>query len=399
MPNYLTKKLGEICDFQNGLWTAKKKPSKVARVLRNTNFRNGGHFDFSDVADIEVEEKQLASRLLQLSDLLLERSGGGPTQPVGRVMYFDDNGEFSFSNFTTRMRVKNPRKVDSLYLWRYLNYLYDSGITEKLQKQTTGIRNLIFSDYKQIEIPLPPVGEQKRIVARIEKAFAKIDEVTRLRAESETLAAELLPSALHEIFSSSASKGWEEKTLGELCRIQAGGTPSKSVSTYWDGGDIPWLRSEACRDTIVDHAEKFITRAGMNHSSARFFKSRTTLIALVGATIGRTGFLTFESSTNQNVAGLYPNNERQLLPEFLFVVARGLYPHFLTLGAGKFKMANLTFVKNLRIPLPPIAEQKAIVKKLDALAEKFRLLHNLQSSQSADFSALKQSILHQAFSA
>ena len=61
-------------------------------------------------------------------------------------------------------------------------------------------------------------------------------------------------------------------------------------------------------------------------------------------------------------------------------------------------MANLTFVKSLKIPLPPLAEQKEIVKKLDALAEKVRTLVTLKSAQVADLKALKQSILHQALS-
>ncbi|MFH1713459.1 MAG: restriction endonuclease subunit S, partial [Candidatus Jacksonbacteria bacterium] len=125
-----TKKLGEICDFQNGLWKGKKPPFKKVAVLRNTNFRNGGYLDLSNVAEIKVEKKQLINRLLQKGDLILERSGGGPTQPVGRVVYFNADREFSFSNFTTRIRIKNPKKNDSEYLWRYLNHLYISGVTE-----------------------------------------------------------------------------------------------------------------------------------------------------------------------------------------------------------------------------------------------------------------------------
>jgi len=144
--NWPTKKLGEVCNFQNGLWKGKIPPFKKVKVLRNTNFCNSGYLDLSNVTEIEVEKKQLADRLLQKGDLILERSGGGPTQPVGRVVYFDADGEFSFGNFTTRIRVKNPEELYDRYLWRYLNVLYISGITEMMQKQTTGIRNLNFSE-------------------------------------------------------------------------------------------------------------------------------------------------------------------------------------------------------------------------------------------------------------
>lgn len=277
-----------------------------------------------------------------------------------------------------------------------LDYLFHFLKSQNLTRLAVGVkpginRNRVY----ELEIPLPPIEEQKKIADRLEKQFAKIDEVARLRAVNEEHTAALLPVVLCEIFSSHE---WVEKELGEICKIQSGGTPSKAVREYWEGGDVPWLRSEACKDVPVNHADKFITRAGLENSSARLFKPRTTLIALVGATIGRTGFLTFESSTNQNIAGLYPNDEKQLLPEFLFLAVKNLYPAFLHIGKGKFKMANLSFVKSLKIPLPPLDEQKRIVNKLDATTKKICSLRDLQAKQSADLKALKQSILHEAFS-
>lgn len=289
--------------------------------------------------------------------------------------------------------IKNQNELDKEYLFYFLQQL-DFSSAQKAVKGGT----LNKAKMQDLEILVPPIAEQRKIVEKIEKQFVKIDEAARLRAESQALTEELLPAALHEISSSAESNGWEEKSLGEVCNIQSGGTPSKSVSKYWDDGDIPWLRSEACRDAVVDHAEKFISREGLNNSSARMFKPKTTLIALVGATIGRTGFLMFESTTNQNIAGLYPKNEVELLPEYLFAMARGLYPKFLEIGAGKFKMANLTFVRSLKIHVPSLAEQKRIVKKLDSLSEKVRALRTLQSSQAANLKAIKQSILHKAFS-
>ena len=161
--NWPTKKLGEVCDFQNGLWTGKKTPLVETSVVRNTNYRNGGRLDLSDVARIKVEYRQLLNKLLKKGDLILERSGGGPTQPVGRVAFFDADGEFSYSNFTTRIRPMNPSELNSRYLWRYLNYIYTAGITEKMQKQTTGIRNLNYKEYKELTVPVPPFEEQKEL--------------------------------------------------------------------------------------------------------------------------------------------------------------------------------------------------------------------------------------------
>ena len=83
------KTLGEVCNFHNGLWKGKKPPYETVSVIRNTNFTKDGHLDDSDIAVLEVEEKQFSKRQLEYGDIVLEKSGGGPKQPVGRVIIFD----------------------------------------------------------------------------------------------------------------------------------------------------------------------------------------------------------------------------------------------------------------------------------------------------------------------
>ncbi len=158
---------------------------------------------------------------------------------------------------------------------------------------------------------------------------------------------------------------YEMVELGEVCKIQSGGTPSREIAEYWNDGNIPWLRSEACKDSYVYEAKEFISNLGFEKSSVKLFAPKTTLIALVGATIGKTAFLTFESGTNQNVAGLYPIDENVLNPEFLYHACQYLYPEFTKLGDGNFKMANLGFIRNLEIPLPPLPIQAEIVAEIE----------------------------------
>ncbi|MDX9856122.1 MAG: restriction endonuclease subunit S [Candidatus Moranbacteria bacterium] len=201
--NWPIKKLEEICDFQGGLWTGKKPPFIDVKVIRNTNFKNNdGTLNFDDVAEIKVEKKQLQNRLLQKGDIILERSGGGPTQPVGRVVYFEDNNEkYSFSNFTTRIRIKEGIKLNSEYLWFFLNFFYISGKTEHMQKKTTGIRNLTFAEYKKIEIPLPPLSEQKKIVAKLDALSDKVRKIEELQKQTAQDFKSLRQSILHQAFS------------------------------------------------------------------------------------------------------------------------------------------------------------------------------------------------------
>ena len=106
---WTTKKLDEVCLFSNGLWKGEKPPLVRVGVIRNTNFTKNGGLDDSDIAYIDVEKKKYEKRKLQFGDIILEKSGGGPKQPVGRVALFDKStGEFSFSNFTAAIRVIRP---------------------------------------------------------------------------------------------------------------------------------------------------------------------------------------------------------------------------------------------------------------------------------------------------
>lgn len=152
---------------------------------------------------------------------------------------------------------------------------------------------------------------------------------------------------------------WKQKQIGQICSVSSGGTPSKANIEYWSDGKIPWLRSEACKDEVVKNAEEFISELGFKKSSAKLFKPNTTLIALVGATIGKTAFVPFETTTNQNVSGIYPLDEESVHHRFLFYACQSFYEKNFSRYTG-FKMANLSFIKGLEIPLPPLSEQKQI---------------------------------------
>jgi type I restriction enzyme M protein len=204
---------------------------------------------------------------------------------------------------------------------------------------------------RSIQIPLPPLAVQKEIVAEIE-GYQKVINGARAVLDHYRPHIPIHPD-------------WPMVPLDEVCEVRSGGTPSRSEDSYWNG-TIPWVGSTVCKGGEVTSAEEFITEAGLKNSAAKLFPKDTTLIALVGATIGKTGFLKFESTTNQNIAGVYPKSREVLEPVYLFHAAQQLYPEFMKLGEGKFRMANLSFVREQKIPLPPLATQQAIVAEIEA---------------------------------
>src|SRR5882724_4372854 len=113
--------LEEVCQFSNGLWKGEKPPFVNVGIIRNTNFTKEGTLDDSDIAYHEVEAKMLEKRRLQFGDIILEKSGGGPKQPVGRVALFEkEDGQFSFSNFTAALRVLDRSDLDFRFLHKFL---------------------------------------------------------------------------------------------------------------------------------------------------------------------------------------------------------------------------------------------------------------------------------------
>jgi len=182
-------KIAECGDFIGGLWTGKKPPFIKVKVIRNTNFSMNGTLKLdSEYPELEVEKSKFDKRKLEYGDIIIEKSGGSNTQAVGRVVIFNLKTDelYSFSNFTTRLKVTR-NDLNPFYLHLVLNFIYQQGLTFTMQSGMSGIRNLDLKQFKNIQIPKPPLEIQKQIVAEceeIEKQYQtirmNIDEYKKL---------------------------------------------------------------------------------------------------------------------------------------------------------------------------------------------------------------------------
>jgi type I restriction enzyme S subunit len=165
------------------------------------------------------------------------------------------------------------------------------------------------------------------------------------------------------------TNNYEFTTYGKLFELNAGGTPSKNKAEYWKNGTISWIGSNLCQNVVLyENDGKYITEEGFNNSSARLFQRDTVLIALVGATIGKTALLKFETTTNQNVLGVRGIAESENNPYFVFYYTQELYPKFIEIGNGGFTMASKAFVSKLPFPKVPLDLQNQFadfVKQVD----------------------------------
>ena len=183
-----TKKLGEITEQINGLWVGKNPPFVTIAVIRNTNFTKDCNLDTNNIAYIQVEQKQYSTRKLKCGDIIIEKSGGSDKQPVGRPILFNiEDGEYSFSNFTSVLRVVDNTLISPKFLHKFLVYIYNQGYTLNMQSKTTGIRNLNFKLYKNMNIPIPPIALQNEFAEKIENIERQKELITKSIKETEDL--------------------------------------------------------------------------------------------------------------------------------------------------------------------------------------------------------------------
>ena len=185
-------------------------------VLRTTNFTNDGSLDFKDVVKRNISLNKIEQKKLNYGDTIIEKSGGSPSQPVGRVVYFDQKDDlFLCNNFTSVIRPKSD--IDSRYLFWYLFYNHLTKNTLKYQNKTTGIINLQLERYlKEIQIPLPPIATQKRIAEILDKADALRRKDQELLKKYDDLAQAIFIDMFGDPVKNE--KGWEVKTIEQLVK-------------------------------------------------------------------------------------------------------------------------------------------------------------------------------------
>ena len=206
-------------------------------------------------------------------------------------------------------------------------------------------------------IPAYSTIEQEQIAETI----GHVDNTIAARRKQLALLDQLVKSRFIELFGdpmTDVSK-WSASTIGEQFNVSSGGTPATGEKAYWENGTIPWIGSNMCQDTMLSENDgKFITEEGYAHSSAKWFHKGTVLVALVGATIGKTALLRFDTTTNQNIAAIDVTQNAAFSSEFVFYHMQMLYSKFMEIGSGKFKMANQGFIRQLPLICPPIELQE-----------------------------------------
>lgn len=309
------------------------------------------------------------------------------------------NGKYWVNNHAHILKPNNEILINKFLVY-FLNY-------SNLEKYITGatVKKLNQQKLKQIEIPLPPLKEQERIVGILDESFAKIDESIKILEQNLLNLDELMQSALQKAFNPlkdnakenyKLPQGWEWKSLGEIGEIITGTTPSKINPNFY-GNEYPLFKpSDLNGDMIIKYASDNLSKLGFDN--ARNLPKDTILVVCIGASIGKVGLSGVNGSCNQQINAIIPNSA--FTSKYLFFVCLSNYfQTILKKNASQttLPIINKTEFSKLQIPLPPIKEQEQIASHLDELSSHVKNLKQNYQAQIKDLQELKNSLLDKAF--
>ena len=238
-----------------------------------------------------------------------------------------------------------------------------------------------FKYLKNVQIPLPPISIQKRIVTECQNIDTEVLEAKKQIVELQ-----------EEITDIVSRVNGDSIKLGDIYKISSGGTPSRKKSAYWINGNIPWVTTTEVTNEIITSTNECITKLGLENSSAKIYPINSLIIAMYGqgATRGRTAKLGIEACTNQACAVLY-EKKIEVETDFVWYYMQSQYEKLRSISHGSVRPnLNANDIANYEIPLPSLSEQKDIVEKIGAIESKIATLKMICDGASAR----KEAVLH-----
>ncbi|MFP4534025.1 MAG: restriction endonuclease subunit S, partial [Desulfobacterales bacterium] len=414
-------KLGELAIYVNGkAFKPKDWKKKGLPIIRIQNLNNPtAIFNY---ADPNHESKYLVKN----GDLLVSWSAS-----LG--VYIWNRGDAWLNQHI--FRVDFAKRV---IIKEFLFYALKQTISD-LYKKThgTGMVHVTKGDFENHQILLPPLKEQHRIVAKLEKLLAKVDQAqARLekipgilkhfrkavldaaccgkltadwRKNNHSLGAPVKlktpdPQQYLDVYETSICfdlpETWAWVPFGKLGQIIGGGTPSKKNPDFWNG-DIPWVSPKDMKTFRISDSIDHITEQGLDNSSAKLIPKSSILFVIRGMILNHTlpiALTESEVAINQDMKALVP--EISEMSDYLLIASLCLSSRMLyavkeaTHGTRRIETDVL---KNWAFPIPPLAEQKEIVKRVNKLFQIADQLESRYQKAKTHIDHLTQSILAKAF--
>lgn len=418
---------GKDCD--NGLNGYEK-----VKVVRGTDFKDWRTQRADRAAERCIKQSSLASRRLAEGDIVVEVSGGGPTQPVGRTILIDkstiDDSSLPLvcSNFFRQVRLH--AFVDSAYVQYFLSHAYFKGRFDEFQTQTTNLRNLNFTKFLEgVRIDLPPLNEQHRIAAKLEKLLSRVDAAQARLAAIPSILKRFRQSVLAAACSGALTTDWRAENpnpnpypvkaeqfsdvdldcpphwrvtrLGELTELVTSG--SRGWARYYSDSGSRFIRAQNINADILNLDDIAFVQLPLGTEGLRTrVRQYDLLVTITGANVTKSALVESpieDAYISQHVALIRLANTH--LSKFLFSYVTSpthgrKQLQSAAYGQGKPGL-NLDNIRDVVVCLPPLAEQEEIVRRVEALFKTADALEARYRTAEAHIDKLTQSILAKAF--
>lgn len=303
---------------------------------------------------------------------------------------------FPESDFTAIKNTITLTPKENVAVGKFLYYLLSST---KLPKRGCAQPFIAKSDVQNFFVELPPLPEQRRIVAFLDEAFHNTTHLTEKITRSLRETQKLKNVFLHQAFTSANTAGWEYYPLEEVFTTRQGYDPSKNVSAYWENGTIPFIKMEDIRNygQRLNKSHNYVTEQAVKTSGV--FPSGSFIIS-TSATIGEHALVTVPFLTNRRFTCLFlkpafeKRFERDFIFYYLYVLGQWCRRH---VNSGTHAQVKMPLFRKFSFPIPPLPEQQRIVAFLDEAFTTIATLTTNAHNRLAEAQKLKNAYLQKAF--
>lgn len=371
----------------------------------------------------KIKPQSLKKRRLQEGDILIEISGGGPEQPVGRTVYIDKqsidiNSEYDkvCTNFLRLIRLNDS--LEKKFVQNYLRYFYLTGEVIKYQGGSNNLRNLKYKEFETIKIPLPPKSEQERIVAKLDHLFTELETLNQKLNQIPNLLKKCRQAILNQAVTGKLTKEWrkgkeldsiENNILNALENLEQIKTDRKKFIKSQRpliNKNGNWIKTQFYNLCVLKRgfdlpAGKRVTDGQYIIASSAGIISRHNEFKIdTGIVVGRSGSV---GNTHWIEGKHWPLNTTLYVQDFCGNNKKFVYYYLLNFNFLKYSSStavptlNRNHFVNELINIPPKEEQTEIVHRVEQLFTELDLMEAKYKTLKQQTDNLPQAILHKAF--
>ncbi len=391
---------GKAPDFQDDNY-------EEAYCIRGSEFRDWEIQRGSTATLRKLKVSSIEKRVLQYGDILVEISGGGPDQPVGRTVVIDNQVLSIFTSkylvYTNFLRLIRPSSfVNSIFLNLYLKYFYSTGLIKNYQAGSNNLRNLKFQEYLQLSVPLPPLLIQRAIVTKIENLFTSLDKgIEDLKKAQDQL----------KIYRQSVLKKAFE---GELTK-EFKSTPQNQTVEEISEKIVDCLHStpkfkefgKYCVDTtcivngrILWDKIRFVSEDTFIERIRRLKPQKNDVLFAREGTVGTTVILKDDKDICLGQRMMMFRLKQNVKPEYILYFFQSdsfINQYKPLIGGTTSPHLNIRDIKKMIVPICSLQEQQQIVKEIESRLSVCDQVEKTIEESLEKAESLRQSILKKAF--